>query len=217
MPGPLAAFEEHGPSLAEEVANTITHGLGLLLSLVGVPLLILGAWAQEEGPLVEVSIFGATLVLTYLASTLYHLVRRPVWKRVLRVLDHVCIYLLIAGTYTPFVLAFFSEGTMLTLLYVIWGLALAGTVFKIFFTGRFPILSTGLYVAMGWMSILAIESLIVTLPGGCLMWLLAGGLFYTGGVVFFAWQRLPYNHAVWHVFVLAGSACHYLAVMRYVV
>lgn len=201
---------------AEEWANSITHGIGLLLSIVGLVVLLVFAVAQGEiSVIVGSSIFGGTLVLMYTASTLYHSFRTPRIKHILRVVDHIAIYLFIAGSYTPFVLLYFDGGWPWTLLCLEWGIALAGTVFKLFFIGRFPALSTIIYLAMGWLIVLAIKPLIAAAPLGCLAWITAGGLCYTAGVAFFVWDRLPFNHAIWHLFVLAGSLCHYFALVLY--
>lgn len=201
---------------AEEWANSITHGIGVVLSVIGLPILVVMAIARGEiSLLVGSSIFGGTLVFMYAASTLYHSFRKPNLKRVLRILDHIAIYLLIAGTYTPFVLLYFDGGWAWTLLCLEWGIALAGIVFKLFFTGRFEVASTIVYIAMGWLAVGVMKPLLVAAPSGCVAWMAAGGLLYTGGIVFYAWERLRYNHAIWHVFVLGGSLCHYLALALY--
>lgn len=201
---------------AEEWANSITHGIGVVLSIIGFPILIVMAIARGEiSLLVGSGIFGGTLVFMYAASTLYHSFRKPNLKRVLRILDHIAIYLLIAGTYTPFVLLYLDGGWAWTLLCLEWGIALAGIVFKLFFTGRFGIASTLVYIAMGWLAVGVLKPLLVAAPFGCVAWMAAGGLLYTGGIVFYAWERLPYNHAIWHLFVLGGSLCHYLALTLY--
>ncbi len=158
-------------------------------------------------------LFGVSMVLLYTASTLYHTRVDPEEKHRLKVFDHVSIYYLIAGTYTPVALVGLRGTWGWTIFGVIWGLALAGTVFKLFFTGRFPVISTALYVAMGWTAIVAVVPLVRALEPGTLIWLLAGGVAYTGGVGFYAWRRVPYNHAIWHLFVLAGTACHVVAVL----
>ena len=215
-PGLLAQVRLPMQTRAEEWANSITHGVGAVLSVVGLFVLLAFAVARDEISLVVgSSIFGATLVFMYTASALYHGVRTPRVKRLLRIIDHVAIYLLIAGTYTPFALLYYDGGLLWTLLCLEWGIALAGSVFKIFFTGRFAKLSTAVYLAMGWIVVLAAKPLLASAPLGCIAWMAAGGLCYTGGVVFYAWERLPYNHAIWHLFVLAGSVCHYLALALY--
>lgn len=201
----------------EELANVVTHGIGLLASIAAAAVLIVYASLHGDAwKIVGISVFATTLIALYGASTAYHAARRPERKARLKIFDHAAIYLLIAGTYTPFILAYFSPGWTWTMLSLVWGIALAGIVFKIFFIGRFPKLSTGLYVAMGWLIVLALDPLLTFVPTGCLLWLAAGGAAYTGGVVFFAWDSLPYNHAIWHLFVLAGSICHYVAVVYYV-
>ena len=160
--------------------------------------------------------YGVTLVLLYAASTLYHGVRSRGLKRVLKVVDHSSIYLLIAGTYTPFTLINLRGRWGWTLFGLVWGLSLLGILFKIFFVDHFKIVSTTVYLAMGWVVVIALKPLLSLVPSGGILWLLAGGLSYTIGVGFYAWRKLPYNHAVWHVFVLAGSICHYFAVLFYV-
>jgi hemolysin III len=202
----------------EEVANTITHGIGLLLSVVGfVVLLVLAALRGSAWHIVACSIYGATLICLYTASTLYHAVISPRVKRALRIFDHSAIYLLIAGTYTPFLLVSLRGPWGWSLFGVIWGLALAGVLFKFWFVERFVILSTAVYIAMGWLVVIAAKPVITHVPFTALIWLLAGGLAYTGGVIFFAAKRIPYSHAIWHLFVLAGSICHYFAVLSTVI
>lgn len=204
--------------LREELANCITHGVGLLLSVIGLVILVWLAVARVEGShLVGTVIFGATLVLMYTVSTLYHSAKSPRAKRVLRILDHISIYLLIAGTYTPVLLIVFPERLGTTFLIIVWSFALLGTVFKVFFTGRFVLISISLYVLMGWLIVGALDVVISTIAISGLWWLALGGFFYTVGVVFFAWERLPFNHMIWHLFVLGGSICHYLAITFYVI
>jgi hemolysin III len=201
----------------EEYANIATHGLGVALSIAALVLMV--AYAVKHGDpyhIVSVSIFGATLILLYLGSTLYHLATHPETKHFLRVVDHSCIYLLIAGSYTPFTLVSLRGGWGWTLFGLTWGLALAGVVFKIFFTRRFNLLSTMTYVALGWLVVIAAKPMLTNVPTGALAWLAAGGFMYTFGVVFYLWRRIPYHHAIWHVMVMAGSSCHFLAVYFYV-
>ncbi len=199
----------------EELANTVTHGIGLALSLVGfVVLLVLAVMRGSAWHIVGCAIYGSTLVCLYTASTLYHGIASPRLKRVLKVFDHSAIFLLIAGTYTPFLLVNLRGGWGWSLLGIVWGLAMAGIIFKFLFVDHFKILSTAVYLLMGWLALIAVKPLLVLVPLGGLLWLLAGGLLYTSGVVFYAWKRIPYNHVIWHVFVLAGSACHYFAVLR---
>ena len=201
----------------EEIVNSVTHGLGLALSAGGLVVLVaLAALRGTPRHVVSVSIYGATLVLLYAASTLYHAFRSPRVKRVFKVLDHSAIYLLIAGTYTPFTLVVLRGPWGWTLFGLVWGLAVAGIVFKTFFVDHFVIASTIVYVAMGWLVVIAIKPVMAMVPKGGLLWLLAGGLSYTIGVAFFAARRLPYGHAIWHLFVLGGSISHYFAVLFYV-
>ena len=201
-----------------EIANAITHGIGLLLSIAGfVVLLVLAALRGTAWHIVACSIYGATLICLYTASTLYHAVISPRVKRALRIFDHSAIYLLIAGTYTPFLLVSLRGPWGWSLFGVIWGLALVGVLFKFWFVERFAILSTAVYIAMGWLVVIAAKPVITHLPLTAIIWLLAGGLAYTGGVTFFAAKRIPYSHAIWHLFVLAGSICHYFAILSTVI
>ncbi len=212
-------MKEFGASISlEELLNSVTHGLGLLLSVAGIAFLL--AIAIKHGTawhVVGSAIYGATLMSLYLASTLYHALPSPQWKRLLRVLDHSAIYLLIAGTYTPFMLVNLRGGWGWSLLAIIWGCAMAGILCKVFFVNRFPALSTALYVAMGWLVVVAVRPVLTHVSAAGVRWLVAGGVTYTLGVVFFATRRIPYAHAIWHVFVVAGSICHYLAVLYAVV
>lgn len=205
-------------SRREELANSLTHGLGAVLAVAALAVLVV--FSARHGTVWHVvsgSIYGASMVALYLASTLYHGLTHPRAKQVFHTLDHIAIYLLIAGTYTPFVLVALRGAWGWSLFGVIWGLALAGTVFKAFFTGRFGVVSTLIYVLMGWMIVIALRPLARALPAGALGWLVAGGLCYTVGAGIYAWKRWPYHHAVWHLLVLGGSACHYVAILRYVV
>ena len=206
-----------GYSLAEEIANSITHGLGVLLSVAGLTLLVSYAAHQADvWRVVSFSIYGTTLVLLFLASTLYHSLWHPKAKRVFKMLDHCSIYLLIAGTYTPFLLVSIRSTMGWILFAVIWTLAMAGIIFKVAFGSRFKKLSIGTYLFMGWLVVVASSELMNKLPLGGIYWLLAGGLAYTLGVLFYLWERLPFNHAIWHLFVLGGSVCHFFSVFLYV-
>ena len=203
-------------TVREEAANVATHAAGLVASIVGVVVLVyLGVVRGEVLHVASAGLYGATLVALYAASTLYHAFREPGVKRVLRVLDHCAIYLLIAGTYTPFVLVGLGGGWGWALFGIVWAMAAAGIVFKVFATGRFAVASTAAYVAMGWLGVVAIGPLVRSLPGAALAWLLAGGVAYTAGT-FFYHRKIPYSHALWHVFVLAGSVCHFVAIGLYV-
>ena len=201
-----------------ELANSATHGMGLALSVAGCAVLVtLAALRGNAWHIVACSIYGGTLVCLYGASTVYHSVRSRRLKRILRIVDHSTIYLLIAGTYTPFTLVLLKGGWGWTLFGLVWGLSLAGILLKVWFVDRLPVVSTMVYVALGWLVIIAIKPVVALVPVAAILWLLAGGLLYTAGVGFFAWQKLPYHHAIWHLFVMGGSVCHYLAVMYYVV
>jgi len=197
----------------EEVANAVTHGTGAVLALLaGTVLLIATAQRGGSTEFVSVAVFVAALVLLYTFSTLYHAARKPGRKRVFKILDHCAIFLLIAGSYTPFTLVALQGTWGWSLFAVIWSLALVGIVFKLFFTGRFKLLSTSIYVAMGWLAIVAIVPMVQALSTAILLWLLAGGLLYTAGTLFYHRHALPYAHAIWHGFVLGGSTCHFVAV-----
>ena len=199
----------------EELANAVTHGLGLILSIAGLAVLLtLAILRGSAWHIVACSIYGATLVCLYAASTLYHAVISPRLKRAMKIFDHSAIYLLIAGTYTPFLLINLRGPWGWSLFGVVWGLAIAGVLFKLRFTGRFEIFSVSVYLLMGWLVIIAAKPVAMHVPLATMLWLLAGGVFYSAGVLFYAWKGLPYSHAVWHVFVLAGSTCHYFAVLR---
>ncbi|MBB4635675.1 PAQR family membrane homeostasis protein TrhA [Longimicrobium terrae] len=196
----------------EELANAITHGVGALAGAVGALVLVVGAALHGDiWQVVSSAVFGASLVLLYTASTLYHAARDPRTKARLQILDHCAIYLLIAGSYTPFTLIALRGGWGWSLFGVAWALAVAGVIFKLFFTGRFPRLSTGIYIGMGWMAVVAAVPMLQSLSAATLGWLVAGGVTYTAGTVFYH-NRRPYAHAIWHLFVLAGSTCHFIAV-----
>jgi len=203
--------------IIEEIANSITHGVGLVLSVAGFAVLVfLAVVYGDASHIAGCSIFGATLVLLYTASTLYHSFRKPRLKELLRILDHCAIFLLIAGTYTPFTLVNLRGLWGWILFGLVWSLSIFGIVFKVLYVNRFEIISVLIYLAMGWICLIAIKPLLTLVPTGGLLWLLAGGLFYTTGVIFFACKRIPFNHTIWHLFVMAGSICHYFAVMFYV-
>lgn len=197
----------------EEVASAVTHGVGVAGGVVALVLLtIAAAGSGDPGLVVGSVLFGTTLVLLYLASTLYHAARSPGARARLKVLDHCAIYLLIAGTYTPFTIGALRGGWGWTLFGLTWGLAVLGVVFKLFFTGRFRLVSTLTYLAMGWLVLLAAAPLARALSPSALAWLVAGGVAYTAGTPFYQAGRFRYAHAVWHLFVLAGSSCHAVAV-----
>jgi hemolysin III len=209
--------ETYKQTLGEEIANAITHGIGALLSIAG--LVILVVFASIKGNawhIVSFSIFGTCLVLLYTASTLYHSFRSARVKKVFRIMDHAAIFLLIAGTYTPFTLTLLRGAWGWTLFGLVWGMGLAGVVFKVFFVNKFNIISTIIYLLMGWMIIFAANPLMASVPTGGLYWLAAGGAAYSLGTIFYLWEKLPYSHMVWHLFVLGGSVCHFFAVLLYI-
>jgi hemolysin III len=197
----------------EELANVLTHGVGVVGSVSGAAVLIvLAALSGDAWVIVGVSVFATSLIALYTASTLYHAVRSSALKARLKVLDHAAIYLLIAGSYTPFMIGALRGGWGWSLFGVIWGLAVAGIGLKLVFTGRFQVLSTAMYVAMGWLVLIGMGPLVRALDPVTLVWLVAGGVAYTAGTPFYHSRRIPYAHAVWHLFVLAGSVCHAIAV-----
>jgi hemolysin III len=205
-------------SVAEEIAHAVTHGVGVLLSVAGLIVLVVLAMLRGDAwHLVSCSVYGTTLVLLYTASTLYHALPASRAKNLFRVLDHSAIYLLIAGTYTPFTLVNLRGGWGWSLFGVVWGLAIMGVVLEALAGRRVRVLSVGLYLALGWMVAVAVRPLLASVEPGGLLLLLLGGLAYSGGVAFYGWRRLPYHHAIWHVCVMAGSLFHYFAVLYYVI
>jgi hemolysin III len=203
-------------TLGEEIANSVTHGVGLLLSLAALAFLVVTAAATgDPWRVTAASVYGATLILLYATSTLYHALPGRRVKAVFQRFDHAAIYLLIAGTYTPFVLVPLRGAWGWSLFAVVWGFAVLGVALKSIFGIRLAVLSTVVYVVMGWLVVVAAGPLAARLPWAGLQWLVAGGVLYTLGVAFFAWDRIRYLHAVWHLFVLAGSAAHFCAVSQY--
>lgn len=207
---------ESQQGLRDIITNAVTHGLGVVLAIAGAVLLL---WRSSSGSatvIVSSAIFGSTLILVYVCSTIYHSLIRTRARHVLRILDHSAIYLLIAGTYTPFTLVSLHGRTGWTLFAAVWGIALLGVIFKAFAVERFQVFSAIAYVAMGWLIVFATGPLIRAITWQGAAWLLAGGLCYTGGVVFYAMDRKTFFHGIWHVFVLAGSVFHFFAVWLYV-
>ena len=214
---PAVSGDAHAYTAKEEIANSLTHGIGAALSIAGlVVLVVLAAQYGDAWRVVSFSIYGATLVMLFTASTLYHSFSRPRIRKVLRIIDHCSIYLLIAGSYTPFMLVIIRGSWGWSLFGVIWGLALLGILMKTLFIGRNRILSTLTFIFMGWLCVIALKEMIAHIEPGGMLLLAAGGLFYTLGAVFYIWKRLPYNHAVWHLFVLGGGICHYFSILLYV-
>ncbi|MFB2764616.1 PAQR family membrane homeostasis protein TrhA [Marinobacter shengliensis] len=197
----------------EEWINSATHGLGAVLSVIGTVALIVGASQMGDvWKIVSFSVFGASLILLYMASALYHGTRHSKLKTAFKTLDHCAIFLLIAGTYTPFLLVNLRGATGWTLFAVIWSLALTGVVLKVIFKNRFKLARVGIYVAMGWLIIFASSDLVANLSETALYLTIAGGIVYTAGVAFYLADRIPYMHAIWHLFVIGGSACHFSAI-----
>jgi len=212
-PAPAGSY-----TLGEEIANSVSHGVGTMLAVAELTIVVVfAALSRDPWRIVSCSIYGVTLVCGFLSSTLYHSFPQPSVKRIFKVLDHASIYLLIAGTYTPLLLVNMRGPWGWSLFGVIWGLAIAGVLFKAFFISRLRILSTIIYVLMGWGCVVALKPLIAAVPLGGMLWLLGGGLLYTSGVAFYLWKKLPYGHAIWHIFVLAGSICHFFAILFYAV
>ena len=204
------------PTLGEEIANSLSHGAGLGLAIAGTPILIVAAVRYGTAwNTVGVSVFAASMIALYLASTLYHALTHDTAKRFFRVLDHSAIFILIAGTYTPFTLGVLRGGWGWILFGLVWGLALVGVIKKAIFGARFIWISVGLYLVMGWLVVIAGPQVWQRVPLMGLAWLLAGGVAYTAGVGFFAAHRIKYAHFAWHLFVIAGTACHFFAVLWY--
>lgn len=207
----------HFYSRSEEATNIITHAIGFFLGIAALVLMVVRASIHGDAwHIVGASIFGAGLVILYAASTIYHSVRGVKARKVFRVIDHASIYVLIAATYTPFALVTLNGWVGWTIFGIVWGLAVTGIVLKVFFTGRAEVLLTLMYVAMGWMIIFAAKPLVENLSAGGLTWLVAGGVAYTLGAIFYGINKLKYNHAIFHLFVLAGSICHFVTVYSYV-
>lgn len=201
----------------EEKTNIISHAIGLALSVIGTLLMLLRA--SGSGDILHIigaGIFGASLIALYAASTFYHSAKDPKVRARLRIVDHATIYLLIAGTYTPFTLITLKGWVGWTVFGVSWGMAICGVVLKLFFTGRYNVLSTLMYVFMGWIIIFAIKPLVNSFPIDGIFWLIAGGLAYTTGAVIYSIKKIPFNHAIFHMFVLLGSFCHFISVYVYV-
>ena len=200
----------------EEIANSVSHGLGLLLALAAVPVLVLSAMrAGSVRFLIGVSVFGATMVLLYLASTLYHSTTHESAKQLFRLFDHTAIFLLIAGTYTPFALGVLRGPWGWSMLTAVWTLAIVGITLKIISRTRHSSISIVLYVLMGWLAVVATKPILELIPLPGILLILAGGIAYTVGLAFFAAHRVQYHHFIWHLFVIAGTICHYLAVLWY--
>jgi hemolysin III len=216
--GPSRDAPANSETSGERWANTITHGIGAGLSIAALALLVTYAGMHNNPRLVvTVTIYGCSLLLLYIASTCFHVCTGPKARHWFKVLDHSAIYCLIAGTYTPFLLMMLRGPWGWSLFGVVWGLALIGSVLKLFFVHEYEGLSTAIYLLMGWIGIIALKPFLTSVPSGALIWVAAGGIAYTAGVVFFVWEKLKFNHAIWHLFVMAGSVCHFFAIFRYVI
>ena len=214
----LKNIKNRAASIGEEIVNSITHGVGAGLSIAGLTLLVvLAVLSGNVRQVVSFSVYGASLISLYLASTLYHSFQHPEIKKTFKIIDHSAIYVLIAGTYTPFLLLGVPGVWGGIMLVFIWGVAILGIGFRKTFIYRFPQFASLTYILMGWVSIFMIKPLRANIAVGGLMWLLAGGAAYTIGVIFYAMKKIPYMHGIWHLFVLGGSICHYFAVLLYLV
>ena len=203
--------------MKEETLNAITHGVGTFLAIIGLVVLVVAAYhSNSTWHLISFLIYGVSLVLLYMASTLYHSFSNEKLKDLFKIIDHSAIYLLIAGTYTPFALVTLDGQLGWNVFAIVWAIAAVGIVFQIFFVKRFKLFSTICYILMGWLAVFVIQPMAEALPAAGLYWLIGGGLFYTVGSVFYLYRRIPYNHAIWHFFVLAGSVSHFIAVLLYV-
>lgn len=211
-----AAALERRQTLGEEIANSISHGAGLVGAMIAAPFVVLTAGTNgSNAGIVAASVFAAALILLYASSTLFHALPRGRAKRVFQRLDHCAIYLLIAGTYTPFTLGVLRGAWGYTLFGLVWSIAVVGIVFKAFGGARYGAFSTWAYLGMGWIVVIAFERVWTLVPAWGVFWLVAGGLAYTVGAAFFALERVRYFHFIWHFFVVAGSACHVIAVVGY--
>jgi hemolysin III len=211
------AVSQREQSRGEEIANSISHGIGLIAAIAATPFLVMHAISRgDEGYIVGVSIFAASMMLLYLASAIYHALPAGKAKHLFRIIEHSAIFILIAGTYTPFTLGVLRGAWGWTLLGLVWGLAIIGVALKAFERMSHPVISTGLYLLMGWLIVIAADPMVDRVPVSGLLWLVAGGVAYTAGVAFFvADSRVRYGHFIWHLFVLTGTACHYFAVLWY--
>jgi len=197
----------------EELANTLTHGIGVLFAVIAIPSLISNSVMHNSfEKIIGVSIYAFSFLLVFSVSTIYHCLFDPNLKKVFKIIDHISIYFLIAGSYTPFILFFSYSQSGIILLSALWGLTLLGTILKIFFIGKFEIISVVIYLLMGWSIVVLPSTFFELIPNSCLNLIIAGGIFYSAGVVFYLWDKLKYNHAIWHVFVLVAGICHFVAV-----
>ncbi len=214
-------MKDRKETIPEEIANSITHGIGAGMAIAALVLLIVfSALKGSAWHVVSFSIYGASLVLLYISSTLMHAIQHTKVKNLFQIFDHCTIYLLIAGTYTPFTLVALHGAFGWTLFGIVWGLAILGIVFKSVFSKKFVkggiIISTVFYIIMGWIVVIGMDKVIANIEPAGVWWLIAGGLSYTFGVIFFLWRKMPFSHAIWHLFVIGGSVCHFFSVILYV-
>ena len=204
----------HHTSLRLEIANSITHGIGIIFGIAALPVLsAIAANKDHSIAVVGAAIFGFSFLLVFTFSTLYHAFQNPAVKKVLHVFDHISIYFLIAGTYTPFLLNYMMNATGIAMLSVLWGLTIIGTLFKVFYTGRFNFISTSVYIGMGWILVFSGREFFEAIPTPELTMIIIGGVLYTLGTIFYLWEKLYFHHVIWHLFVLAAAICHYVAVL----
>ncbi len=212
----------HGFTIAEEISHTATHAIGGYFGAAAIVLMVMFAvqsGTQVAWKTVSASVYGSSIILLYTVSSVYHAITHPRAKRILNVCDHIAIYFLIAGSYTPFCLVTLRPqypGIAWTVFGIVWGLTIFGMIFKIHATGKFPFLSTAIYIGMGWIAVFVIQPLIATIPVPGLVLLVAGGVLYTLGTIFYQWKFVPFNHTVWHLFVLAGTICQFFCILFYV-
>lgn len=204
-------------SKKEELLNSWSHGIGVFLGLIGLILLIIEVDSRQPWYVFSILIYGLSIIVLFSASTAYHAIGNFDLKQKFRIVDHISIYLLIAGTYTPVLLITLKDSLGWPLFYIVWGIALFGVILKLFFTGKFEIFSTLLYLIMGWLIVFDFGTLSELLHPNGILWLFAGGLFYTVGIVFYAIHKIPYNHVIWHFFVLAGAICHFCMMYLHVI
>ena len=204
-------------SKKEEILNAITHGIGALLGVSGLVLLVVFQANRTDWSLFSVIVYGTSIIVLFTASTLYHSIKNENRKHYFRIIDHISIYFLIAGTYTPVLLIMLLESKGWPLFWTVWGIAVFGIILKLFFTGKFEIFSTLLYLVMGWLIVFDFAALSELINYNGILFLFAGGLFYTVGIVFYVIEKIPYNHVIWHLFVLGGAICHFFMIFLYVI
>jgi hemolysin III len=204
-------------TVIEERLNALSHGIGAALGIAGLILMLVYVDSSVDFGLFSVLVYGFSIIVLFLASTMYHYVRDERRKHYFRIVDHVSIYFLIAGTYTPVLLLSLTDSLGWLLFWVVWGIAAFGVVLKLFFTGRFEVFSTLLYLVMGWLIVFDFSNLSESIGPNGVLWLFAGGLFYTVGILFYAIDKIPYNHVIWHLFVLGGAICHFFMIFNHVI